>query len=112
MADDTILFGTTNSWSYNRITRTYDLTRGSTKKLTIATTKDRADTFFTLDPEKSVIMIVDMQNFFLDPECMAHPLGLKALEPIIAAIKKCREAGIQVGAIYSQNLYLNVYIFI
>jgi hypothetical protein len=106
MSDDTITFGTADSWSYNRITKTYDLTRGSSKKLTIAATQGNADTLFTIDPEKSALVIVDMQNFFLDPKCMAHPLGLKAVEPTIAAIKKCRETGIQVGALYFSRFYL------
>lgn len=99
MSEDTITFGTADSWSYNRITKTYDLTRGSSKKLSIATTEGYGDTFFAIDPEKSALVIVDMQNFFLNPKCMVHPLGMKAVEPTIAAIKKCREAGIQVGAL-------------
>ena len=63
MSDDTITFGTADSWSYNRTTKTYDLTRGASKKLTIAATQGYADTFFTIDPAKSVLVIVDMQNF-------------------------------------------------
>jgi hypothetical protein len=106
MSDDTITFGTADSWSYNRITKTYDLTRGSSKKLSIATTQGYADTVFAIDPDKSALVIVDMQNFFLDPKCMVHPLGIKAVEPTIAAIKKCREAGIQVGALCFSSHYL------
>jgi hypothetical protein len=99
MSDDTISFGTADKWTYDRTTKTYDLTRGSaSKRLTIAATEGHPDTFFTIDPERSALVIVDMQNFFLDPKCVVHPVGLKALEPTIAAIKKCREVGIQVGA--------------
>jgi hypothetical protein len=112
MSDDTIPFGTADSWSYNRITKTYDLTRDSSKKLTIATTQGYADTFFTIDPQKSALVIVDMQNFFLDPKCTVHPLGLKAVEPTIAAIKKCRETGIQVGALYFPSLSLQCVIYL
>jgi len=64
--------------------------------MTIATTEGPKDTSITIDPSISALVVVDMQNFFLSPEVRDHPLGLKAVEPTIRVIKKCREAGIQV----------------
>ena len=54
------------------------------------------ETSVAIDPESSALVVVDMQNFFLDPECMEHPNGLKAVGPTIKVIEKCREAEIQV----------------
>lgn len=88
-------------WHYSRTNRTYDISGASTRKVTIATTKGPEDTSFTIAPEKSALVIVDMQNFFLDPKCMNHPNGLAAVEPTIASISKCRALGIQV---YLQSL--------
>ncbi|KUJ24406.1 Isochorismatase hydrolase, partial [Mollisia scopiformis] len=50
----------------------------------------------TIAPEKTALIVVDMQNFFLDSKCMDHPNGLKAVQPTIAVIEKCREVGIKV----------------
>jgi hypothetical protein len=97
MSDDTITFGHANSWVYDRGTKTFDLTRGSSKSLKVATTAGYADTFVKVDPGKSALVLVDMQNFFLNPKCMNHPLGLAAVQPTIDAIRKCREVGIQVS---------------
>jgi isochorismate hydrolase len=83
-------------WHYSKVTKTYDISAGSIKKMTIPTTEGPKETFVTIDPESSVLVVVDMQNFFLDPQCMQHPNGLKAVEPTIRVIEKCREAGIQV----------------
>jgi phosphatidylethanolamine-binding protein len=82
-------------WHYSPSTKTYDLSGGSAKKLTIPTTEG-PKALITLAPEKMALVIVDMQNFFLDPSCMDHPNGLKAVEPTIKVIEKCRYLGIQV----------------
>jgi isochorismate hydrolase len=92
-----ITFGPPGSeWHYTPTTKTFDISGPSATKLTIATTEGPTDTSVTIAPESSALVVVDMQNFFLDASCMAHPNGLKAVEPTIAIIKKCREAGIQV----------------
>ena len=62
----------------------------------IPTTEGPKETSVTIDPESSALVVVDMQNFFLDPQCMDHPNGLNAVEPTIKVIEKCRDAGIQV----------------
>lgn len=63
--------------------------------MTIPTTQG-VSASITIDPEATALVIVDMQNYFLDPQCNEHVTGLKAVEPTIKAIEKCREAGIQV----------------
>jgi hypothetical protein len=83
-------------WRYSKASKTYDLTGDSTKKLTFATTEGPKEVFVAIAPESSALVVVDMQNFFLSAKFRDHPNGLKAVEPTIRAIEKCREAGIQV----------------
>jgi len=82
-----------HQWHYSPSTKTYDLIGGSAKKLSIPTTEGEEGTTIRVAVEKTALVIVDMQNFFLDKKSMDHPNGLKAVEP---TIKKCREIGIQV----------------
>ncbi|KAH6669537.1 isochorismatase [Halenospora varia] len=82
-------------WHFTSSTKTYDLSGGSTKKVTLPATEGVDGISFTIAPESTALVIVDMQNFFLDPKCMDHPNGLKAVEPTIKVIQKCRESGIQ-----------------
>jgi hypothetical protein len=84
-------------WHYSPITKTYDLSGGSAKTITIPTTEGPEGTSITIAPESTALVIVDMQNFFLDSQCMDHPNGLKAVEPTIKVTEKCRQAGIQVN---------------
>ena len=86
-----------DQWHYDHTTKHYDLCRGSDKRLTIATTAGPKETTISFAPELSALVIVDMQNFFLDSRLIDNLLGLKAIDPIISVIKKCREMGIQVG---------------
>ncbi|TVY24644.1 Peroxyureidoacrylate/ureidoacrylate amidohydrolase [Lachnellula hyalina] len=92
-----LTFGPSNQqWHYSPSSKTYDLSGDSPRKLTIAATEEPEETFFTISPEATALVIIDMQNFFLDAKCMDHPNGLKAVEPTIKIISKCREAGIQI----------------
>jgi isochorismate hydrolase len=85
-------------WTYFPLTKTYDLSPATplASKLTISTTAGAPDTSFTFDSSKTALVIVDMQNFFLDPKSMEHPAGVAAVEPTIKLIAKCRSLGIQV----------------
>jgi hypothetical protein len=95
--EDTISFGPEGQqWHYAKATKTYDISGGSPTKMTIPTTEGPKETFVTIAPEASALVVVDMQNFFLDPQCMKHPNGLSAVDPTIKVIEKCREAGVQV----------------
>lgn len=92
-----ITFGPTGQeWHYSPSVRTYDLAGGAGKKLTMGTTEGPKETSITIAPETTALVIVDMQNFFLDSKCMDHPHGLNAVEPTSKVIEKCREEGIQV----------------
>ncbi|KAJ0115820.1 hypothetical protein J7T55_003989 [Diaporthe amygdali] len=88
-----------NQWTYDRLTKTYDLTRGgdSPSPLKIRTSRGPADTSILVDPAAAVLVIIDMQNFFLHPSCRSHPAGLAAVGPLLQVIERSREAGIQVA---------------
>jgi isochorismate hydrolase len=69
---------------------------GLKKKRTISTTEGPKETSIAIAPETTALVMVDMQNFFLDAKCMDHPDGLNAVGPTIKVIEKCRGEGIQV----------------
>lgn len=75
------------------------MTRGIAPKgrFTFRTSQGPEATKVTLDPEKTALVIVDMQNFFLDPKIRDHPTGLASVVPTIDLIAKCRKLGIQVS---------------
>jgi isochorismate hydrolase len=83
-------------WTYTPTSKTYSLTNSSGTKITIPTTEGPEKTSITISPTTSALIIIDMQNFFLDEKCMNHPNGLKAVEPTIKVVQKCRELGIRV----------------
>ncbi|EPE09607.1 isochorismatase hydrolase [Ophiostoma piceae UAMH 11346] len=93
-----------DQWQYQRLEKTYDLTRPGqgnesserTRPLTIRTTGGPQDTQVAIDPRRTALVIVDMQNFFLHPRCRDHPTGLAAVAPTLSVIDGCRRAGIQV----------------
>lgn len=49
-----------------------------------------------IDPAKSLLVIIDMQNYFVHPSIRDHSEGLKTVEPLLKVIAKCRKEGIQV----------------
>jgi len=102
MISDLIFGPPGQEWHYSKSTKTYDLSGGA-GTLTFPTTEGPKETIVTIAPESTALVIVDMQNFFLDSKCMEHPNGLKAVEPTIKLIEKCREAGIQVCSIHQAS---------
>jgi len=101
MSNEPLILGPpTNKWTYDHPTKTWDLSNSSKSKVTFPTTEGLPDTFVTIDPGKSALVVVDMQNFFLDASCMAHPNGLKAVEPTAKIVEWCRKVGIQVSKHY------------
>ena len=102
MSSETITFGPPGQeLHYSKSSKTYDLYGGSVNKLSIPTTEGPGETSISIAPDSTALVIVDMQNFFLDSKCMKHPNGLKAIEPIIKVMEKCREAGIQVSPAFN-----------
>lgn len=100
MAPDLTFGPPGEEWHYDRKSKTYDLTRGrDAPSLKLRTTQGPAETYITISPSVAALVVVDMQNFFLHPKCRDHPLGLAAVDPTLRVIAKCRQLGIQVGAL-------------
>ncbi len=82
MAEPSITFGEQDQWHYDRSTKTVRsharLSPPKSGSLKIKTTQGPGDTYVTISPALSALVVVDMQNFFLDPSCRAHPTGLAA----------------------------------
>lgn len=92
-----------DQWTYDRQSRTYDLTRGAAAggsppaPVRIRTTRGPPDTSILVAPSSAVLVIIDMQNYFLHPSCRSHPDGLAAVGPLLKVIERCRGAGVQVA---------------
>ena len=91
-----VLFGGDDTWIYDPNTRRFDLSRGSAFKLVIdADDGVRDHRGCIIDPDKTVLLVVDMQNFFIHPQCCHHAEGLAAVAPTLKVIERCRRDGIQ-----------------
>ena len=92
-----ISFGGDDQWLYLPETKRFDLSRGSKRKLVIdADDGVRHHRGCIIDPEKTVLLIIDMQNFFIHPKFREHVGGLKAVDPTLKVIERCRNDGIQI----------------
>lgn len=49
-----------------------------------------------IDPDKTLLVVIDMQNYFVHPSFHDHSEGVKTVQPLISVIQKCRREGIQV----------------
>ncbi|KAJ0386370.1 hypothetical protein COL922a_004547 [Colletotrichum nupharicola] len=85
-----------DEWRYETSSRTYDLTRGRSPAWTVGTSQGPTETFTSVNPHSTALVIVDMQNYFLHPDCRDHPAGLAAVDKTEKVIEKCRELGVQV----------------
>ncbi|KAI0108915.1 Isochorismatase-like protein [Nemania sp. FL0031] len=94
----TITFGVPSTgWVYYQDKKLYDLTRdGLAPHFSFDTTQGRPETSVMIDPKTTALVVVDMQNFFLHPDCNDHPNGLEAADRITEVVAKCREIGIQI----------------
>lgn len=97
-ADEPIQIGanSTNHWYYEPTTGVIDLTRGwSSHAFTLKTTTNT----LRLAPEKTALVIIDMQNFFLSP-ALGRPTestGLAAAKALMdLGIPAAREKGIRI----------------
>jgi nicotinamidase-related amidase len=65
--------------------------------LTLANT-DTNDTYhgIRIDPSQTCLVIVDTQNYFINPDFRVHLPGLAAVEPTLQVIGRCRSEDIQV----------------
>lgn len=95
---DPVPFGGDDVWYYIPETKRFDLSRGSPHKLVVdADDGVHHHRGVMIDPENTVLVVIDMQNYFLHPVCRDHPGGLRAVEPTLKVIERCRKEGIQVA---------------
>lgn len=97
MSENSISIGPAGSqWVYEPSSTSYDMTRGSSRRLSIKTSRGDEVTSLSVEPDKSALIVVDMQNFFLHPRCKENVLGLKTVSPLLKVIEKCRDINVQV----------------
>lgn len=93
-----IPFGGEEQWLYLPATKKFDLSRGSQQKMVFECDEDeRNHSGFMIDPATSILIVVDMQNYFINPIYRDHAAGIAAVEPTIKAIERCRKEGIQIA---------------
>ena len=92
-----VVFGWEDQWKYLPESRLFDLSRNDTQTLTLPNHEPNA-TYqgIKINPQQTCLVIVDMQNYFIDPEYCNHPPGIAAVGPILQAIERCRREGIQI----------------
>ncbi|KAF5844277.1 hypothetical protein GGP41_002841 [Bipolaris sorokiniana] len=93
-----IPFGGEGQWLYLPATKKFDLSRGAERKMVLECDEERSNhTGFMIDPAKSVLIVVDMQNYFVHPLYRDHAAGITATGPTLKVIERCRKEGIQVA---------------
>lgn len=93
-----IPFGGEEQWLYLPATKKFDLSRGSQQKMVFECDEEgRNHTGFMIDPGNSVLIVVDMQNYFVHPLYRDHAAGIAAIEPTLKVIERCRKEGIQIA---------------
>ena len=93
-----IAFGGDEQWTYLPATKKFDISRGSAHKLVLECDEDKHNhSGFLLDPGASVLIVVDMQNYFINPLYRDHAAGIAAVAPTLRVIERCRREGIQIA---------------
>lgn len=90
-------FGGEEQWLYLPQTKKFDLSRGSHQKMVFDCDMDERHTGFMIDPGTSVLIVVDMQNYFIHPMYRDHAAGIAAVQPSLDVIERCRKEGIQIA---------------
>jgi nicotinamidase-related amidase len=96
--DDERYFGDeTNFWRYNK-RGGFDLTRQKNHSMISTNIYLNTTTYpVVIDPTRSALIIIDMQNFFLHPSIRTHQTGLSACSQLLQhAIPAARKAKIQI----------------
>ncbi|TFK46749.1 Isochorismatase hydrolase [Heliocybe sulcata] len=84
-----------NYWVKNG--STFDLTRGSAGRAIGIQTSSKGNSTIVVDPAKSAMVIVDMQNFFLHPELApGADAGRATVAPTVETVLALREAGVKI----------------
>ncbi|CAF3805683.1 unnamed protein product [Rotaria sp. Silwood1] len=85
-----------NFWQYSN-KNGFDLTRQNNHQACSPICFETTTTPIIIDPARSALIIIDMQNCFLHPALMPHETGLIASEQLLKyAIPAARKAGIQI----------------
>ncbi|KAF2636382.1 isochorismatase hydrolase [Massarina eburnea CBS 473.64] len=90
--------GGDDQWLYLPNSKQFDLSRGAEQRLVVECDEARHNHCgFMIDPGSSVLIIVDMQNYFVHPIYRNHAAGLAAVDPTLKVIERCRKEGIQIA---------------
>jgi nicotinamidase-related amidase len=93
-----IPFGGDEQWLYFPDDGKFDLSRGSQRRMVVECDRDRHNhSGFMFDPDSAILIVVDMQNYFVHPKYRDHAAGMKAVEPTLKVIERCRKEGIQIA---------------
>ncbi|CAF0961831.1 unnamed protein product [Adineta steineri] len=95
--NESIIIGNTwNFWRYSSKDG-FDLTRQNNHQIGSSICLETTTTAIRIDPARSALVIIDMQNFFLHPAVRAHEPGLAASKQLLEnTIPTARKAGIQI----------------
>ncbi|KZT58672.1 Isochorismatase hydrolase [Calocera cornea HHB12733] len=87
-----------NYWLSNTTSNNFDLTRyGSDNPITLPTLSHSNSTI-TIAPERTALVIIDMQNYFLHPELSSRAtLGRAAVAPTLEMIDAFRAKGMKIA---------------
>ncbi|KAF1346889.1 isochorismatase hydrolase [Delphinella strobiligena] len=95
--EEHVAFGGDDQWYYHIPSRRFDLSRGATRKLILdADDGIRNHRGCAIDPAKTVLVVIDMQNYFVHPMYHDHSGGIATIDPLLKVIERCRQEGIQV----------------
>lgn len=94
--EEIIIGNASNFWRYSH-ENGFDLTRRNDEESSSAISLQTTTTPIVIDPARSALVIIDMQNFFLHPSLRDHSTGLAASSKLLdCAIPAARKAGIQI----------------
>jgi nicotinamidase-related amidase len=91
-----IIGNTSNFWRYSN-ENGFDLTRQNDHQTCSSIKLETTTKPIIIDPARSALVIIDMQNFFLHPAVRSHDTGLTASKKLLEyAIPAAHKAGIQI----------------
>ena len=95
--EETLFVGNSlNFWQFSKKTG-FDLTRSKGNETDYAVRLETTTIPILIDPKRSALVIIDMQNFFLHPSVRSHETGLLASTQLLNnAIPAARKASMQI----------------
>jgi phosphatidylethanolamine-binding protein len=93
--------GGNEPWLFDPVSGLFNLCDKGGRRLSLLHSEQEAKlqnySGVTIDPSKTCLIIVDMQNYFIDPSFHQHSAGQALVEPLLRTIANCREQGIQIA---------------